>query len=154
MLNNICSNCNAQNNQDAVSCVNCGSDIQDCSQITRQHTSKKLEKGHNETAVISFVLSLIPPNALVIFMLHLSLARIGVTSGDSILLFMGLILLMLLLGLILYIGSYALSISALALAIIGRKSEKKRFAVIAIIISIFNFSIPFLISPINELFLR
>lgn len=155
MKNKICNNCNALNIHNAVCCVNCGNGIQYYSPVSRKKTTITPEIKQNKSAITSFVLSLTPLGSLVMFILHLTLENVvGITSGDNALLFLGVVFLMLLLGLNIYIGSYVMSILAIVLGIKGRKSEKKKFAIMGIIISIFNFPIPFLISPINELFLK
>ena len=147
MTEKICKKCKALNNQDAVSCVNWGTNVKYA--LSASEYQSKI----NELATSSFTLSLFPLGSLVIFALHLAVANMEITF-DSTLAFLGLLLLMLFLGLSLYLGSYIISIPALILGIKGRKSEKKRFAIAGVIISIFNFSIPFLVSPVNELFLR
>jgi len=154
MINKTCINCNYPNNQDASFCEKCGASVQDYMPIYSQNTAELKAKGNNGTAIISFILSLIPPSALVVFALYLAVNNILIANYDSTPIVLGVILLMIILGLTLYVGNYIISIVALIIGIFGRKSERKRLAIAGIIISIFNFSIPFLVSPVNELFLR
>lgn len=109
-------------------------------------------------ALTSFVLSIIPPSALFIFALYLAMVNIGVNFTGNGFAILALILFMILLGIMLYIGTYVISISALILGIRGLnrglEGKQKRFALAGVIISMFNFSIPFLVSHVNELFLR
>jgi len=147
-------NCNYPNNQSASFCVKCGTNVQNYMPVYPQHTAEVRAKGNNGIAIISFILSLIPSSALVVFALYLAINNIWSANNDSTLLVLGTILLMIVLGLTLYVGNYIISIIALIIGIFGRKSERKRLAIAGIIISIFNFSIPFLVSPVNELFLR
>jgi len=119
-----------------------------------KNISERQAKDRRAAAILSFYISLIPLSSLVIFAIHLAIVNIRGTSFESALSFLGLILLMIYLGLTIYIGSYIISIGSLICGIRGIKSEKKKFAIIGIIISIFNFSLPFLVSPVNELFLK
>ena len=147
-ISNKCKKCKALNNQYTVQCAICGTDNQGW-----PDASKIEAKRRNKLAITSFVLSLIPPVPLIIFAIYLAAVNMG-ASTDGVLSFLGVLLLMLFLGLSLYLGTYIISIPALILSIKALKSERKKLAIAGIIISIFNFSIPFLVSPVNELFLR
>jgi len=107
-----------------------------------------MAKAKNRIAIASFVLSLIPLVPLLIFMLYLAVESTWAISFGWIL------LLMVFLGFSIYLGTYIISIPALILGIVGCISDQKKFAIIGIFISVFNFFIPFLVSPINELFLK
>jgi len=154
MTSRICINCNFPNNQDASFCEKCGANVQYYIPVYPQNTARLRAKGNNGVAVTGFVLSLIPTSALVVFALHLAAVNMWSNYFESYSMVLGTLFLMIILGLVLYIGNYIISIFTLVTGIIGRKSERKKLAIAGIIISIFNFSIPFLISPVNELFLR
>ena len=155
MINKICNNCNAPNSQNAAFCVNCGNNIQYYSPARRRNASIFQAKKRNGLAITSFVLSLIPLYSLVVFALYLAAYNLGIAAySHSTFFFMLELLLMMKLGISIYIGAYVLSIPALIFGIKGRKGVRKRFAIMGIIISIFDFSIPFLVSPVNELFLK
>jgi len=114
---------------------------------------ERKEKARSGLAVTSFGISLIPPSTLALFAIYLAIEQIMSSSNNNFP-FLLEILLMIFLGLMLYIACYALCITSLIMGLRGLKSKKKKFAILGIIISVFNFSIPFLISPVNELFLR
>jgi len=150
MLSKICNNCSSPNPQNAVFCGNCGTNIQNCSPTYQRSSPEIRAKEKNRMAVISFVLSVTPIIPLIIFALYLAAVNIWNISVN----FDFRIFLMLFLGLALYLGTYTISIPSLILGIMGLKSGRKKFAIMGMIISVFNFSIPFLVSPVNELFLK
>jgi len=155
MINKICNNCNAPNSQNAAFCVNCGNNIQYYSPAYRRNASLFQAKRRNSLDIISFFLSLVPLCSLAVFALRLAADYLGIAAYFYRTLFsIPDFLLMLTLGINLYIGAYFISVLALILGIEGRKGVRKRYARMGIIISIFNFSVPFLVSPVNELFLK
>ena len=155
MISKICNNCNAPNSQNAVYCRNCGNNIQYYSPVYRRNPSIFQARKRNNLAITSFALSLIPLCSLAVFALHLAADNLGIADFLYSTFFpMGEFLLMTVLWINLYIGAYVMSILALIFGIEGRKGIRKRFATMGIIISIFNFSVPFLVSPVNELFLK
>jgi len=158
MIHIYCQECNYPNDKKAVLCAKCRAGV-------RLRISDFYKTAISEKSTASFRLSLIPPSSLVVFALFLAAKNATGSFFDNdvplflaqllfVILFFVELLLMLFLGLTLYGGAYIISIFALILGIMGLKGEKKIYAIIGIIISILNFSVPFLVSPVNELFLR